>query len=40
MRYFSWNKNKAAANRRKHSVDFDDPLAVRDFNRNVAGESV
>ena len=45
MRYFSWDKNKAAANRRKHGVDFedavlvfDDPLAVRDFNRNVAGE--
>ena len=45
MRYFSWDENKARSNRRKHGVDFedavlvfDDPLAVRDFNRNVAGE--
>ena len=45
MRYFSWDENKARTNRRKHGVDFedavlvfDDPFAVRDFNRNVAGE--
>ena len=45
MRYFSWDKNKARANKQKHGVDFEDavlvfndPLAVRDFNRNVAGE--
>lgn len=45
MRYFSWDRNKARSNLKKHGVDFedavlvfDDPLAVRDFNRNVAGE--
>ena len=45
MRYFSWDENKAKTNKRKHGVSFetarlvfDDPLAVRDFDQDVAGE--
>lgn len=45
MRYFSWDENKARANRRKHGISFetarlvfDDPLAVREFDQEVAGE--
>ena len=45
MRYFTWDKNKARANIRKHGIDFEtaaqvfnDPLAVRNFDQNVDGE--
>ena len=42
MRYFTWDKNKARANIRKHGIDFEtaaqvfnDPLAVRNFDQNA-----